>query len=69
MRPGRLRSCCTSTPSDGEVALLRDGATLVSILSPALAPDPVEALAARPITALAMDAVPRISRAQSLDHA
>ena len=32
-----------------------------------ISPDLVEALARRPITALAMDAVPRISRAQSLD--
>jgi NAD(P) transhydrogenase subunit alpha len=36
-------------------------------LSPALNPELVDALAQRPITALAMDAVPRISRAQSLD--
>ncbi len=34
---------------------------------PALSPDLVDKLAARPITALAMDAVPRISRAQSMD--
>jgi NAD(P) transhydrogenase subunit alpha len=56
-----------NAPSDQELARLRDGATLISLLSPALNPDLVEALAARPITALAMDAVPRISRAQSLD--
>jgi NAD(P) transhydrogenase subunit alpha len=56
-----------NAPSDPELARLRDGATLISLLSPALNPDLVEALAARPITALAMDAVPRISRAQSLD--
>src|SRR4051794_17110134 len=56
-----------NAPSDQELARLRDGATLVSLLSPALNPDLVEALSARPITALAMDAVPRISRAQSLD--
>src|SRR5690349_23149688 len=37
------------------------------MLSPALSPDLVEELARRPITALAMDVVPRISRAQSLD--
>jgi len=37
------------------------------LMSPALNPDLVDALAARPITAMAMDAVPRISRAQSLD--
>ena len=35
--------------------------------SPALNPELVEELGRRPITALAMDAVPRISRAQSLD--
>ena len=47
--------------------MLHDGATLVSLLSPALNPELVDALAQRPITAMAMDAVPRISRAQSLD--
>ena len=56
-----------NAPADHEIAALRDGATLVSLISPALNPELVEKLAARPITALAMDAVPRISRAQSLD--
>lgn len=56
-----------NAPSTEEIALLRDGATLVGLLSPGLNPELVEALAARPITALAMDAVPRISRAQSMD--
>src|SRR4029453_17194544 len=46
---------------------LRDGATLVCLLNPGLDPDLVADLGRRPITALAMDAVPRISRAQSLD--
>ncbi|MGW1886964.1 Re/Si-specific NAD(P)(+) transhydrogenase subunit alpha [Streptomyces sp. NPDC001970] len=46
---------------------LKPGATVVGIMSPALDPALVEDLAKRPITALAMDAVPRISRAQSLD--
>jgi NAD(P) transhydrogenase subunit alpha len=50
-----------------EIAKFRDGATLVSLISPALNPELVEKLSARPITVLAMDAVPRISRAQSLD--
>ncbi|MCV2487849.1 Re/Si-specific NAD(P)(+) transhydrogenase subunit alpha [Geodermatophilus sp. YIM 151500] len=54
-------------PTPEEIGLLRDGATLVGLLAPALDPDLVAALARRPITALAMDAVPRISRAQSLD--
>ncbi|WP_326548803.1 Re/Si-specific NAD(P)(+) transhydrogenase subunit alpha [Mycolicibacterium sp. ND9-15] len=56
-----------NAPRDDEIALLKDGATLVSLISPALNPELVEKLSARPITVLAMDAVPRISRAQSLD--
>jgi NAD(P) transhydrogenase subunit alpha len=56
-----------NAPAVEEIGRLRDGATLISMLSPALNPDLVDALAARPITVLAMDAVPRISRAQSLD--
>ena len=54
-------------PTTDEIGRLREGATIIALLSPALSPDLVAALAARPITALAMDAVPRISRAQSLD--
>ena len=54
-------------PALEEVSRPKDGATLVSTLAPALNPDLVDALSARPITVLAMDAVPRISRAQSLD--
>ncbi len=56
-----------NAPNDDEIAALRDGATLVSLISPGLHPELVEKLAARTITVLAMDAVPRISRAQSLD--
>ena len=56
-----------NAPSTEQLDGLREGATLISILSPGLNPGLVEDLARRPITALAMDAVPRISRAQSLD--
>ncbi len=56
-----------NAPSKAQLDGLKDGATLISVLSPALDPDLVEDLAKRPITALSMDAVPRISRAQSLD--
>jgi len=56
-----------NAPTDSEIASLKDHATLVSLISPALNPELVEKLSARPITVLAMDAVPRISRAQSLD--
>ncbi|WP_045730425.1 Re/Si-specific NAD(P)(+) transhydrogenase subunit alpha [Pseudarthrobacter chlorophenolicus] len=54
-------------PSEEEIGRLADGATLIGMLAPGLRPELVEALAARPITALALDAVPRISRAQSMD--
>ena len=54
-------------PTPAEVGLLADGATLIGLLSPALRPDVRESLATRGITALALDAVPRISRAQSMD--
>jgi NAD(P) transhydrogenase subunit alpha len=56
-----------TAPSAEQLDGVRRGATLVCLLSPALNPDLVADLAARGITALAMDAVPRISRAQSLD--
>ncbi len=56
-----------NAPSTDQLDRLRPGATVVAILSPALNPDLVADLARRPVTALAMDAVPRISRAQSLD--
>ena len=56
-----------NAPATEQLDRLRPGTTLVSLLSPALDPALVEDLARRPITALAMDAVPRISRAQSLD--
>src|SRR5688500_18560719 len=54
-------------PTMDEVGRLREGATLVGLLAPAANEDLIEALTARNITALSMDAVPRISRAQSLD--
>ena len=56
-----------AAPSDAELAMLSKGAVLISWLSPGLNPELVDKLVALPITALAVDAVPRISRAQSMD--
>ena len=56
-----------NAPSTAEIGQLADGATLISLISPTLNPELVEQLSTRPITVLAMDAVPRISRAQSMD--
>lgn len=56
-----------NAPSAKEIAQMNDGAVLVSFIWPAQNTQLVEDLAAKNITALAMDMVPRISRAQSLD--
>src|SRR5471032_1277254 len=54
-------------PSAEEVGLLREGGTLVSFIWPAQNPELLKQLAAKKVTVLAMDSVPRISRAQKLD--
>ncbi len=55
------------TENEDEFSLLRPGQTLISLIGPGQNPDLLNALAKKGITALAMDAVPRISRAQKLD--
>src|SRR4051794_18724497 len=50
-------------PTASEIDGLSDGATIIAMLSPSLNPELVAALATRGITAIALDAVPRISRA------
>jgi H+-translocating NAD(P) transhydrogenase subunit alpha len=54
-------------PTMDEVQRMRPGTTLVSFIWPAQNPQLMEALAASKATVLAMDSVPRISRAQKLD--
>ena len=56
-----------NAPTDDEIALIKEGATLVSFIWPAQNPQLIEKLSAKKINVLAMDAVPRISRAQALD--
>jgi NAD(P) transhydrogenase subunit alpha len=56
-----------NAPLEEEIALMREGSTLVSFIWPAQNPELMAKLAARNVTAMAMDSVPRISRAQSLD--
>ncbi|MFI9543885.1 Re/Si-specific NAD(P)(+) transhydrogenase subunit alpha [Streptomyces sp. NPDC052016] len=56
-----------NAPSDAEIRRLRKGATVVALLSPAQKPELLQTLADADVTALALDAVPRISRAQSMD--
>ncbi len=54
-------------PESEEINLLSEGQTLVSFIYPAQNKELLEELSAKKVTVLAMDAVPRISRAQKLD--
>ncbi|HSE00781.1 MAG TPA: Re/Si-specific NAD(P)(+) transhydrogenase subunit alpha [Burkholderiales bacterium] len=54
-------------PSAEELGLMREGGTLVSFIWPAQNPELLKQFAAKKATVLAMDSVPRISRAQKLD--
>lgn len=56
-----------NAPQQKEIKLLQQGTTLVSFIWPAQNEALLKKLAQKNINVLAMDAVPRISRAQSLD--
>ena len=54
-------------PSVAEIEAAPDGKTLISLIWPAANEDLLDKMKAKGITALAMDMVPRISRAQKMD--
>jgi H+-translocating NAD(P) transhydrogenase subunit alpha len=54
-------------PSEDEAARLKAGQTLISFLYPAQNPQLLQQLTERGVTAMAMDSIPRISRAQKVD--
>jgi H+-translocating NAD(P) transhydrogenase subunit alpha len=54
-------------PEPAEIEMARSGQIVISFLYPAQNPELLEALKAKGVTALAMDMVPRISRAQKMD--
>jgi NAD(P) transhydrogenase subunit alpha len=54
-------------PSDDEVGKLRDGQVLIGFLQPLTDKEGVERLSSRGVTAFAMESIPRITRAQSMD--
>jgi len=54
-------------PTIDEIGLIPEGAVLAGFLDPFIATDLVEALAAGNVTALAVEAVPRTTLAQSMD--
>ncbi len=54
-------------PTEGEMAQMREGQTLISFFYPGQNPELLEAARDRGVNAIAMDMVPRISRAQKMD--
>lgn len=56
-----------NAPSDEEIKRLREGTILISFIWPAQNEDLVRKLSSKKVSVLAMDSVPRISRAQSMD--
>ena len=54
-------------PTDEEIDMLRDGSTLIGTLGVLSNPQLARRLADRGVTAISMDAIPRITRAQSMD--
>jgi NAD(P) transhydrogenase subunit alpha len=54
-------------PSDDEAGKLRDGQVLIGFLQPLTDQEGIERLASRGVTAFAMESIPRITRAQSMD--
>jgi H+-translocating NAD(P) transhydrogenase subunit alpha len=54
-------------PSSEEIGRLKEGAVLIGFLQPLTATDTVRALAEAGVTSFAMEAIPRITRAQSMD--
>jgi H+-translocating NAD(P) transhydrogenase subunit alpha len=56
-----------ASPQDAEADALREGAILIGLLNPLLDHQLVKRLAERKVTSFAMEAIPRTTRAQSMD--
>ena len=54
-------------PSEEEVEMLREGSILIGTLGTLAKPELAQKLAKQGVTAISMDAIPRITRAQSMD--
>ncbi len=63
----KVRAPAQQSELGDEVALLRENTILLSFIWPAQNEELMNSLAERKVTVLAMDSVPRISRAQKLD--
>jgi NAD(P) transhydrogenase subunit alpha len=54
-------------PATQDLEAMRSGSTLIGLLNPFVSPDLVRTMADRGLTSLAMELVPRITRAQKMD--
>ncbi|MEM8713994.1 MAG: Re/Si-specific NAD(P)(+) transhydrogenase subunit alpha, partial [Planctomycetota bacterium] len=63
----KVRAPRLDAEGGSEVDLIREGATLISFIAPAQNEDLLKACCERNLTVLAMDQVPRITRAQKMD--
>src|SRR2546423_643395 len=67
LQPATHTAAQASPPPPEEIAALREGGVLVGFLQPLTATDTVRGLAEAKVTSFAMEAIPRITRAQSMD--
>jgi H+-translocating NAD(P) transhydrogenase subunit alpha len=59
--------CCVNRPSPSDVAILKSGAIVIGFLKPLDEPAALEPIISRQLSAFAVELVPRITRAQSMD--
>lgn len=63
----KVRPPLAESGKTDEVAMMREGAALIAFLQPYSSQKLLQSLAARQLTAMSMEMVPRISRAQNMD--
>jgi NAD(P) transhydrogenase subunit alpha len=63
----KVRKPAASNSDRDELALLHEGAVLIGLLEPLTSPELVKRLAGSGITSFAMEAIPRTTRAQTMD--
>ena len=59
--------CCNGNGAVDELAMMKPDTILIGLLNPLFHPDQAEAYAKHGLTSFAMELIPRISRAQSMD--
>ncbi len=63
----KVRAPMTAAEGDDEMALLRQGSLLIGVLAAMTSPGLAKEIAARKVTAMSLELLPRITRAQGMD--